>query len=90
MQGALDIQAQHMLRAICAGFFWHAVQEGSAGEELQDARRGRASARSPVGRPQLPQWCVDHIIATREYLQIEPQWLVEVAPEFYKVADKLK
>ncbi len=43
-----------------------------------------------------PEWCIYHelILTTREYCHnvtaIEPKWLVEVAPQFFKVADANK
>ena len=43
-----------------------------------------------------PEWIIYHelILTTREYCHnvtaIEPKWLVEVAPQFFKVADANK
>jgi len=84
-------------RAICAGFFRHAVKrdprERCYKTLVEDAPVHVHPSSALFKRPQPPEWCVYHevIITTREYcyniLAIEPQWLVEVAPQFYKVAD---
>jgi ATP-dependent RNA helicase DHX8/PRP22 len=43
-----------------------------------------------------PEWLVYHelVLTTREYCHnvtaVEPKWLVEVAPQFFKVADSSK
>jgi ATP-dependent RNA helicase DHX8/PRP22 len=84
-------------RAICAGFFRHAVKhdpwERCYKTLVEDAPVHVHPSSALFKRPQPPEWCVYHevIITTREYcynvLAIKPQWLVEVAPQFYKVAD---
>ena len=85
-------------RAICAGFFRHAARRDPRGRchrtLAEDApvyiHPSSALFRCP------PEWCIYHevVLTTREYcynvLAIEPQWLVEVAPQFFKATHAKK
>jgi len=84
-------------RAICSGFFRHAAKKDPQ-EGYKTLVEGTPVYIHPssalFNRP--PEWCIYHelILTTREYchnvLAVEPKWLVEVAPQFFKVADENK
>jgi ATP-dependent RNA helicase DHX8/PRP22 len=84
-------------RAICSGFFRHAAKKDPQ-EGYKTLVEGTPVYIHPssalFNRP--PEWCIYHelILTTREYchnvLAVEPKWLVEVAPQFFKVADANK
>jgi ATP-dependent RNA helicase DHX8/PRP22 len=84
-------------RAICAGFFRNAIKrdprEKCYKTVAEDAPVHVHPSSALFKRPEPPEWCVYHevLITKREYcynvLAIKPQWLVEVAPHFFKVAD---
>lgn len=81
-------------RAICSGFFRHAAKKDPQ-EGYKTLVEGTPVYIHPssalFNRP--PEWLVYHelLLTTREYCHtvtaIEPKWLVEVAPQFFKVAD---
>lgn len=83
-----------MRRAICSGFFRHAAKKDPQ-EGYKTLVEGTPVYIHPssalFNRP--PEWLVYHelLLTTREYCHtvtaIEPKWLVEVAPQFFKVAD---
>jgi ATP-dependent RNA helicase DHX8/PRP22 len=84
-------------RAICSGFFRHAAKKDPQ-EGYKTLVEGTPVYIHPssalFNRP--PEWCIYHelILTTREYchnvLAVEPKWLVEVAPQFFRVADANK
>ena len=86
-----------MRRAICSGFFRNAAKKDPQ-EGYKTLVEGTPVYIHPssalFNRP--PEWCIYHelILTTREYCHtitaIEPKWLVEVAPQFFKVADANK
>ncbi|CAA7058922.1 unnamed protein product [Microthlaspi erraticum] len=63
-------------KAITAGFFFHRSKERSTGRQ--------------------PDWVIYHdlVMTTKEYMRevtvIDPKWLVELAPRFFKVSDPTK
>nr|KYP49486.1 putative pre-mRNA-splicing factor ATP-dependent RNA helicase [Cajanus cajan] len=67
-------------KAITAGFFFHAARK-----DPQEALFQRQ-----------PDWVIYHelVMTTKEYMRevtvIDPKWLVELAPRFFKVADPTK
>ncbi|KAH8120070.1 P-loop containing nucleoside triphosphate hydrolase protein [Phellopilus nigrolimitatus] len=81
-------------RAICSGFFRNAAKKDPQ-EGYKTLVEGTPVYIHPssalFNRP--PEWLIYHelILTTREYCHtvtaIEPKWLVEVAPQFFKVAD---
>lgn len=85
-------------KAITAGFFFHAArkdpQEGGYRTivENQPVNIHPSSALFQRG----PDWVIynDVVITTRAYMRevtiIDPKWLVELAPRFYKSADPTK
>ncbi|KAI0295037.1 P-loop containing nucleoside triphosphate hydrolase protein [Russula brevipes] len=84
-------------RAICSGFFRHAAKKDPQ-EGYKTLVEGTPVYIHPASAlfNRAPEWCIYHelILTTREYchnvLAIEPKWLVEVAPQFFKVADENK
>ncbi|KAH9964170.1 P-loop containing nucleoside triphosphate hydrolase protein [Russula dissimulans] len=84
-------------RAICSGFFRHAAKKDPQ-EGYKTLVEGTPVYIHPSSAlfNRAPEWCIYHelILTTREYchnvLAVEPKWLVEVAPQFFKVADANK
>lgn len=84
-------------RAICSGFFRNAAKKDPQ-EGYKTLVEGTPVYIHPssalFNRP--PEWLIynDLILTTREYCHtitaIEPKWLVDVAPRFFKVADANK
>jgi len=84
-------------KAICSGFFRHAAKKDPQ-EGYKTPMEGTPVYihPSPALFNRAPEWLVYHelVFTTREYCHnvtaIEPKWLVEVAPQFFKVADANK
>lgn len=84
-------------KAICSGFFRNAAkkdpQEGY--RTLVDGNVVYIHPSSALFHRQ-PEWVVYHeiVMTTKEYMReattIDPKWLVEFAPSFFKVADPTK
>ncbi|CAI5441381.1 unnamed protein product [Caenorhabditis angaria] len=84
-------------KAICSGFFRNAAkrdpQEGY--RTLVDGQNVYIHPSSAVFQHQ-PEWVVYHelVMTTKEYMReitaIDPKWLVEYAPSFFKVGDSTK
>ncbi|KIY73554.1 P-loop containing nucleoside triphosphate hydrolase protein [Cylindrobasidium torrendii FP15055 ss-10] len=83
--------------AICSGFFRHAAKKDPQ-EGYKTLVEGTPVYIHPSSAlfNRNPEWVVYHelILTTREYCHnvtaIEPKWLVEVAPQFFQVADANK
>ncbi|KAJ3191756.1 DEAH-box ATP-dependent RNA helicase prp22 [Irineochytrium annulatum] len=83
--------------AICGGFFRHAAkkdpQEGY--KTLVEGTPVYIHPSSALFNRQ-PEWVIYHelVMTSKEYMRevvaIEPKWLVEVAPNFFKTADENK
>ncbi|KAF5352727.1 hypothetical protein D9756_005877 [Leucocoprinus leucothites] len=81
-------------KAICSGFFRHAAKKDPS-EGYKTLVEGTPVYIHPSSAlfNRNPEWLVYHelILTTREYCHnvtvIEPKWLVEFAPQFFKVAD---
>ena len=81
-------------RAICSGFFRNAAKKDPQ-EGYKTLVEGTPVYIHPSSAlfNRNPEWVVYHelVLTTREYCHnvtaIEPKWLVEVAPQFFKVAD---
>lgn len=81
-------------RAICAGYFAHAArkdpQEGY--KTLVEGQPVFIHPSSALFNKQ-PDWLIYHqlVLTSKEYLReclaIDPRWLVELAPQFYKSSD---
>ncbi|KAK7058518.1 DEAH-box ATP-dependent RNA helicase prp22 [Paramarasmius palmivorus] len=84
-------------RAICSGFFRHAAKKDPQ-EGYKTLVEGTPVYIHPSSAlfNRNPEWLIYHelVLTTREYCHnvtaIEPKWLVEVAPQFFKVADANK
>ncbi|EIM92633.1 P-loop containing nucleoside triphosphate hydrolase protein [Stereum hirsutum FP-91666 SS1] len=84
-------------RAICSGFFRNAAKKDPQ-EGYKTLVEGTPVYIHPSSAlfNRNPEWCIYHelILTTREYCHnvtaIEPKWLVDVAPQFFKVADANK
>lgn len=84
-------------RAICSGFFRHAAKKDPQ-EGYKTLVEGTPVYIHPSSAlfNRAPEWLIYHelILTTREYCHnvtvVEPKWLVEVAPQFFKVADSSK
>lgn len=84
-------------KAICSGFFFHAArkdpQEGY--KTVVEQQPVYVHPSSAVFQRQ-PDWVVYHelVLTTKEYMRevtvIDPRWLVELAPRFFKAADPHK
>lgn len=86
-----------MRRAICSGYFRNAAKKDPQ-EGYKTLVEGTPVYIHPSSAlfNRNPEWCIFHelILTTREYCHnvtaIEPKWLVEVAPQFFRVADANK
>ncbi|KAJ7067803.1 P-loop containing nucleoside triphosphate hydrolase protein [Mycena amicta] len=84
-------------RAICSGFFRNAAKKDPQ-EGYKTLVEGTPVYIHPSSAlfNRNPEWVVYHelVLTTREYCHnvtaIEPKWLVDVAPQFFKVADANK
>ncbi|KAF8625194.1 hypothetical protein AX15_005499 [Amanita polypyramis BW_CC] len=84
-------------KAICSGFFRHAAKKDPQ-EGYKTLVEGTPVYIHPSSAlfNRAPEWLVYHelVLTTREYCHnvtaVEPKWLVEVAPQFFKVADANK
>ncbi|KAE9409121.1 P-loop containing nucleoside triphosphate hydrolase protein [Gymnopus androsaceus JB14] len=84
-------------RAICSGFFRHAAKKDPQ-EGYKTLVEGTPVYIHPSSAlfNRNPEWLIYHelVLTTREYCHnvtaVEPKWLVEVAPQFFKVADANK
>ncbi|BGP27249.1 ATP-dependent RNA helicase dhx8 [Rhodotorula toruloides] len=82
-------------RAITSGYFRHAAKKDPQ-EGYKTLVEGTPVFLHPSSAlfNRAPEWCVYHelVLTTREYMRevtaIEPKWLVDVAPAFFKVADQ--
>ncbi|CAJ0957156.1 unnamed protein product, partial [Mesorhabditis belari] len=88
---------QRVQKAICSGFFRNAAkrdpQEGY--RTLVDGQQVYIHPSSSLFQNQ-PEWVVYHelVMTTKEYMRevtaIDPRWLVEYAPSFFKFGDNAK
>lgn len=84
-------------KAITAGFFFHAARK-----DPQGGYRTLAGHQQVYIHPssalfqQQPEWVIYHeiVMTTKEYMRevtaIDPRWLVELAPRFYRSVDPTK
>ncbi|KLT41011.1 P-loop containing nucleoside triphosphate hydrolase protein, partial [Cutaneotrichosporon oleaginosum] len=83
--------------AICSGFFRNAAKK-DAMEGYKTLVEGTPVSIHPSSAlfQRQPEWCIYYelILTAKEYMHqvtvIEPKWLQEVAPTFFKVADANK
>ena len=84
-------------KAICSGYFRHAAKKDPQ-EGYKTLVEGTPVYIHPSSAlfNRAPEWLIYHelVLTTREYCHnvtaIEPKWLVEVAPQFFQVADANK
>lgn len=84
-------------KAIAAGFFFHAARK-----DPQEGYRTIVENQAVYIHPssalfqRQPDWVIYHelVMTTKEYMRevtvIDPKWLVELAPRFFKAADPTK
>lgn len=84
-------------KAITAGFFFHAARK-----DPQEGYRTLVENQPVYIHPssalfqRQPDWVIYHelVMTTKEYMRevtvVDPKWLVELAPRFYKAADPTK
>jgi len=84
-------------KAITAGFFFHASRK-----DPQEGYRTLVENQPVYIHPssalfqRQPDWVIYHelVMTTKEYMRevtvIDPKWLVELAPRYFKVADPTK
>ena len=84
-------------RAICSGFFFH-----SAKKDPQEGYKTLVENTPTYIHPasalfqRQPDWVIYHelVLTSKEYMRecttIEPKWLAELAPRFFKVGDPTK
>jgi ATP-dependent RNA helicase DHX8/PRP22 len=81
-------------KAICSGFFAHAAKKDpkEGYRTLVDGHQVFIHPASALFN-RAPEWVIYHemVITTKEYMRdvcvIEPKWLVDVAPHFFKKVD---
>ncbi|KAJ1960025.1 DEAH-box ATP-dependent RNA helicase prp22 [Dipsacomyces acuminosporus] len=84
-------------RALCAGFFQHAAKRDPQ-EGYKTVVEGTPVYIHPSSAlfNKNPQWVIYHelVMTSKEYMRevtvINPKWLTEMAPTFFKVADASK
>lgn len=84
-------------KAICSGFFFHAARK-----DPQEGYRTIVENQPVFIHPssalfqRQPDWAIYHelVMTTKEYMRectlIDPKWLTELAPRFFKQADPTK
>jgi len=81
-------------KAITAGFFYHTalLQRSGSYRTLKSKQSVQIHPSSALFQ-ELPKWVVYHelVYTTKEFMrqviEIQPQWLVEIAPHYYKAKD---
>ncbi|KAK6139666.1 hypothetical protein DH2020_026584 [Rehmannia glutinosa] len=88
---------QKIRKAIAAGFFFHAARK-----DPQEGYRTIVENQPVYIHPssalfqRQPDWVIYHelVMTTKEYMRevavVDPKWLVELAPRFFKVSDPTK
>nr|CAB3468031.1 unnamed protein product [Digitaria exilis] len=84
-------------KALAAGFFFHAARKDPNGgyRTLADHQQVYIHPSSALFHQQ-PQWVIYHeiVMTTKEYMRevtaVDPRWLVELAPRFYRSVDPTK
>ncbi|KAK6120410.1 hypothetical protein DH2020_045890 [Rehmannia glutinosa] len=88
---------QKIQKAIAAGFFFHAARK-----DPQEGYRTIVENQPVYIHPssalfqRQPDWVIYHelVMTTKEYMRevavVDPKWLVELAPRFFKVSDPTK
>jgi len=81
-------------KAICSGFFMHAAKKDpQEGYKTMDEGQVVYIHPSSALFNRAPEWLIYHelVLTTKEYMRevmaIDPKWLTELAPRFFKKAD---
>ena len=83
-------------KAVTSGFFYHAakMQKGGGYRTIKNAHSVHIHPSSCLAKEEVPpRWVVFHelVETTKEFMRqvisIEPEWLVEIAPHYYKTKD---
>jgi len=82
-------------KAITAGFFYHTARLGKSGDSYKTAKHNQTVGIHPSSSlfQEKPKWVMYHelVLTSKEYMreviEIEPSWLLEVAPHFYKAKE---
>lgn len=82
-------------KALTAGFFPNAARLNRGGDSYKTVKSNQTVYIHPssVLHLQRPKWLLYHelVLTSKEYMRncmpLEPEWLTEVAPHFYKEAD---
>jgi pre-mRNA-splicing factor ATP-dependent RNA helicase DHX16 len=78
-------------KCVAAGFFYHAakLQKNGAYRTVKNPQTVSIHPSSGLAK-EMPRWVVYHelVFTTKEYMrqviEIKPEWLVEIAPHYYK------
>jgi ATP-dependent RNA helicase DHX8/PRP22 len=84
-------------KALAAGFFFHAARKDPKGgyRTLTDNQQVYIHPCSSLFHQQ-PEWVIYHeiLMTTKEYMRevtaVDPRWLLEMAPRFYRSVDLMK
>lgn len=84
-------------KALAAGFFFHTARKDPKGgyRTLADNQQVYIHPSSALFHQQ-PEWVIYHeiVMTTKEYMRevtaVDPRWLVELAPRFYRSVDPMK
>ncbi|XP_015781179.1 pre-mRNA-splicing factor ATP-dependent RNA helicase DHX16-like [Tetranychus urticae] len=79
-------------KAILTGYFYHVARLGGGGGSYRTLKQHQPVSIHPNSSlfDEEPRWVLYHelVLTTKEYMrqviEIEPKWLVEIAPHFYK------
>ena len=92
----VDLDMDASLKAITAGFFYNIAKLGRTGE-YQTAKQNKTVYIHPSSvlskEEDPPAWLIYFELAftTKEYMRqvapIQPEWLIEIAPHYYKQGD---
>ncbi|KAG0587933.1 hypothetical protein M758_2G172300 [Ceratodon purpureus] len=87
-------ELDNIRKAITSGFFYHTAKLQKNGSYRTVKNPQTVSIHPSSGLSQvLPRWVVYHelVMTTKEYMrqviEIKPDWLVEIAPHYYKLKD---
>ncbi|KAK5260788.1 hypothetical protein LTR40_003494 [Exophiala xenobiotica] len=82
-------------KAITAGFFPHSARLQRDGQSYRTVKNGQVVYIHPSGVliENQPKWVIYHelVLTSKEYMRscmpLKPEWLIEVAPHYYKKKD---
>lgn len=82
-------------KALTAGFFYHTARFHKSGESYRTIKHNQTVMIHPSSclAKNPPKWLIYHelVFTSREFMrqccEIEPAWLLEVAPHYYKPKD---